>query len=69
MHAINVLGIQILFDLAFHAGIPMILDGIVRAAGQAFGNVGPAVARAILLRLEDDTIFFFGPWGLGDGGV
>jgi hypothetical protein len=44
----------------------MILDGIISTTMQTFGNVSPSIARAILLTLEDDTIFLLGPWGLGD---
>lgn len=29
MHPVNVLAVEILFHLAFHTGIPMILNGIV----------------------------------------
>jgi hypothetical protein len=32
-YPVNVLAIQILLNLAFHAGIPMILNGIVRPTG------------------------------------
>ena len=31
--------------------------------------MGPLVANPIAVTCEDDTIFFFGPWGLGDFGV
>jgi hypothetical protein len=31
--------------------------------------VGPLIANTVAMTLEDDAIFFFGPWSLGDSGV
>ncbi len=31
--------------------------------------MGPLIANAVAVALEDDAIFGFGPWGLGDFGV
>ena len=31
--------------------------------------MSPLVANAVAVTLEDDAIFGFGPWGLGDSGV
>ena len=69
MHTIDVLGVQVFLNLAFHGRIPMVLNGIVGTAGQAFGNVGPTVAHTVLLGLEDDTILGFRPGSFRDGGV
>ena len=45
------------------------IDGVVGPARQLLGDVGPAVASAVLLALEDDAILGLGPGSLGDGGV
>ena len=47
----------------------MIFYGVVRAAREHFGHVGPSVADAIFLGLDDDAIFVFGPWRFFDVGV
>jgi hypothetical protein len=44
----------------------VILDRVVGPAGQALGDVGPAVSRAVLLGLKYDAVFVLGPRGLGN---
>eukprot|EP00968_Pinguiococcus_pyrenoidosus_P018094 scaffold1850_cov194-Pinguiococcus_pyrenoidosus.AAC.54 len=54
--------------LVAHAGVPSILHGIVRAARQHAGDLGPLVAQ-LGLHLDDDAVFLRRPLALLDGGV
>ena len=45
--------------------VPAVLDGIVCATRQHFGDHGPLVAP-FLLHLDDDSVLFVGPVALGD---
>jgi hypothetical protein len=66
MHAVDVFAVEIFFDLALHAGIPVVFDGVVCPARQAFGNVSPAITSSVLLALKNDAVLVLGPRGLGD---
>jgi hypothetical protein len=66
MRAVDVLAVEIFFDLALHAGIPVVFDGVVCPARQAFGYVSPAVTCAVLLGLKNDAVLVLRPRGLGN---
>ena len=66
MHSINVLAVKIFFYLSLHAGIPVVLDGVVCPARQAFCYVSPAITCAVLLGLKYDAVLVLGPRRLGD---
>ena len=63
-----ILGGDVLLDLALHAGVPMILDGIVGTPGKELGNLGPLVAEALVMG-DDETVFLLAPGHLADGGI
>ena len=63
-----VLGGDVLLDLALHAGVPMILDGIVGTPGEELGNLGPLVAEDLVMG-DDEIIFLLAPGHLADGGI
>ena len=63
-----ILGGDVPFDLALHAGIPVVLDGIVRTSGKELGNLGPFVAEGLVMR-DDQTVFLLAPGHLANGGI
>lgn len=54
--------------LAAHRRVPMVLDGVVRAAGQQLGDARPLVA-VLAVCLVDDTVLLIRPGSLLDLGV
>jgi len=48
--------------------VPVILTIVVRAAGQAFGNLAPGVTQ-LSVRLDEDLLLFGGPIALSNARV
>ena len=63
-----VLGRDVTFDLALHGGIPVVLNGIVRATGKKLGNLGPLVAESLVMG-NNETIFLLAPRLLANGRI
>mmetsp|Transcript_9956 Transcript_9956/g.27865 ORF Transcript_9956/g.27865 Transcript_9956/m.27865 type:complete len:344 (+) Transcript_9956:1567-2598(+) len=62
------LGGDIPLDLALHAGVPVVLDGIVGTSGKELGNLGPLVAEALVMG-DDESVLLLAPGHLADGGI
>mmetsp|Transcript_17726 Transcript_17726/g.71156 ORF Transcript_17726/g.71156 Transcript_17726/m.71156 type:complete len:295 (+) Transcript_17726:723-1607(+) len=57
--------LQVLLHLALHRAVPVVLDRVVRAAGQLAGDLGPLVADLDVLG-ENRAVLVLGPRLLGD---
>ena len=58
----------ILLEALLHRRVPVVLDGVVAAAGQVLGDLGPAVAHAGV-QLVEELVLLLGPRRLLDLGV
>ena len=56
------------WELALHAGVPVVLDGVVGSAFQNFGDLGPLVIDNSVHE-EQNPLFLFAPADLLDHGV
>ena len=63
-----ILGGDVPLDLALHAGIPVVLDGIVGTSRKELGNLGPLVAETLVMG-DDETVLLLTPGHLADGRV
>jgi len=62
-------------QFSFYGGVPVVFDGIVGASREELSYHGPFVSISklgsflLLVSINDDLIFFFGPFVFADIGV
>ena len=59
------MSLLLLEELAPKRRIPPVLDGVVGAARQELGDLGPAVAETVVC-VDDDLVLGLSPWVLVD---
>ena len=62
---VDILGLEEFLDLSLHGGVPVVLDGVVGAAREELGHLGPLVPQTLVVG-DDDPVLLLGEGSLLD---